>query len=100
MNLDKITAIWLFGIAMIGGALRLMQKKQMHLSAKERAVDFSVGLLGSIFTAYITFEFVYGYWDNVRVAVSVAGVAAWMGTDALIALKSIIFEFIKRKAGS
>jgi hypothetical protein len=100
MNLDKITAMWLLAVAIIGGALRLMAKKEKPSDAKQRVTDFGMGLIGSVFTAYITFEFIYGYFGNVRVAVSVAGVAAWMGTDALIALKTIIFEFLKRKTGA
>ncbi|MDR1008013.1 MAG: phage holin family protein [Campylobacteraceae bacterium] len=99
MNLDKITAIWLLTVAIIGGALRLMSRKEKPKDARQRITEFCIGLIGSVFTAYLTFEFVYGYFENVRVAVSVAGIAAWMGTDALIALKTIIFEYLKRKTG-
>jgi hypothetical protein len=99
MNLDKITAVWLFAVAIIGGIIRLAGKKEKPQNAKQRVTEFILGLVGSVFTAYLTFEFIYGYFENVRVAVSIAGIAAWMGTDALIALKTIIFEYLKKKTG-
>jgi len=98
MNLDKITIAWLLFVAFVGGVLGLARRENANtLTKKEKIKHFVIGVATSMFTAYIVFEFIYGHVDNIRIAVAVSGLAAWMGADALLGLEKIFVNLINRK---
>ncbi len=85
---DKESAsyVWLVAISIVGGVLNYIRNKDED---KKRSIKrFLVGMVSSMFAAYITFELVTYLSGSERVAVALGGLAAWMGTDALLALEA------------
>lgn len=99
MHLNKITIVWLIIVALVGGVLGLTRMKQEEDTPfVEKVKRFAIGLATSMFTAYLTFELAYAYFGKENAAVAIAGLAAWMGADALITLEIFVKNYIKNRS--
>lgn len=79
--------IWLLIISFIGGVLNYIKRKAK--GSKFSLGAFILGVVSSMFVAYLTFEIGNFYFENEKFAVALAGLAAWMGTDALVGLEEV-----------
>lgn len=90
--------MWFFSVVIIGGILGYRHNHPIQAATKrERLSNLFFGVVTSMFVGYIVFQLAFYYLGNDNVAVSLAGLAAWMGTNALIALESVIVMFISKK---
>lgn len=89
INIDKdiLYYLWLLIISFIGGVLNYIKRKAKGNSFSLSA--FLVGVVSSMFVAYLTFEIGNFYFGSEKFAVALAGLAAWMGTDALVGLEEV-----------
>ena len=56
-----------------------------------------MGMINSMFIAYISYEILLSVIDNHGLAVAFSGMAAFTGTDLLIITQNKIVELVKRK---
>lgn len=95
--------IWLFCVSFIGGAVGFITKISPTLKGKpfkERITALSLGMINSMFIAYITYELLIGIIDRQGLAVALSGMAAFTGTDLLIIMQNKIIDIVKRKIDS
>lgn len=101
INLETYkTLIWLFIVASIGGFIGFTTKSRNILNNKplyKKVYILFVSIMSSIFIAYITFELLYSSLDNKRLAIAIAGFAAFSGTDLLFIIQERFIEKIKDK---
>lgn len=91
--------IWLVFIGFVGGLLRLKEKTKLSncVGIKGKIICLLFGIISSVFVAYLIYEISYFYLNSDRLAVALAGVGAWMGTDGLIQIEKALLEFLKNK---
>lgn len=91
--------IWLVFVGFIGGLLRIKEKTKLANcdGVLGKILCFTFGIISSVFVAYLVYEVVFFYLHSDRVAVALAGVGAWMGTDGLIQIEKALLEFLKAK---
>lgn len=88
--------LWLFGVALVGGILGYLgDEKDKSLTRAQKLRVFIVGVIGSMFTAYITFFIAFHFIPNQELCVAIAGLAAWSGTDLLLALEKKLKKMIE-----
>jgi uncharacterized membrane protein (UPF0136 family) len=88
MNNEKLTFwAWFLFVAIVGGFLGYITKNKRPATRKELLRGLAIGMLISMFAAYITFKIAFFMFANEDVSVAIAGVAAWMGTDAFLTLE-------------
>lgn len=100
MNNEKLTFwAWFLFVALIGGILGYFAKNKAPLSKTERLRGLAIGILTSMFAAYVTFQIAFYYLHSEDVSVAIAGVAAWMGTDAFLTLEHFFLNTLNKKQG-
>lgn len=100
MNNEKLTFwAWFLFVALIGGVLGYFAKNKTPISKTERLRGLAIGILTSMFAAYVTFQIAFYYLHSENVSVAIAGVAAWMGADAFLTLEKIILNTLNKKQG-
>jgi hypothetical protein len=88
---------WLVAVAFLGAAVALMTKTDFsNLDKKAKIKKIVEGTLASIFVAYITFEITYYFFAAERFSIACAGIASYMGTDALVVLTNLFVAFITK----
>jgi hypothetical protein len=88
---------WLAIIAFTGAVVSLATKNNFSgMSKKEKSAKIAAGILASMFVAYIIFEITLYFVGNERLAVACAGIASYMGTDALVALGNVLLTLITK----
>ena len=95
--------IWLFLVSFTGGVVGFITKISPTLKGRSFRSKFAalcMGMINSMFIAYITFELVRLGIDKQGVAVAISGFAAYMGTDILIIVQERLVEKIKSKIDS
>lgn len=99
IDVEKVTLwAWLVFVALVGGLLGYIKKHgSTPATPIERTKDVLFGVAASMFVAYVTFQIGFYYLQNADVCVALAGVAAWMGTDALVALEGALLNFIQKR---
>lgn len=98
MNNEKLTFwLWFLFVALIGGFLGYIAKNKRPATRKELLRGLAIGILISMFVAYLTFKIAYFFFANEDVSVAIAGVAAWMGADAFLTLEQIILNTIGKR---
>lgn len=94
--------LWISVIALLGSTVGFITRfgKYADFSSKKKILTYVLGIITSMFTAFITFEIVLYVIGNERVAVALSGLAAFAGTDLLVFLQNEFLEHVKRKLGS
>lgn len=92
--------IWFLIVAFTGGVVGFITKisptlKGRPFKAKWKAL--CMGMINSMFIAYITYEILMSIINKQGLSVALAGMAAFTGTDLLIVMQNKIIELIKRK---
>jgi hypothetical protein len=89
---------WLICISIVGAIIALLTKVDFNeLSKKEKVKKIVAGVLASVFVAYIVFEMTLYFIGSERLAVACAGIASYMGTDALVALGNALLTLVRNK---
>ncbi|MDR1975582.1 MAG: phage holin family protein [Campylobacteraceae bacterium] len=96
--LDKLGFwVWFFTIAMVGAIVSIITKADFSgLDKKSKLRKITAGILASMFVAYIVFELTLYFFGAERFSVACAGIASYMGTDALVALTNVFITLIIR----
>lgn len=92
--------IWLAFVSFIGGFVGFTTRANKALKEKklyQKIYILFMSIISSMFIAYITFEVILTSINNQRLAIALAGFAAYSGTDLLIVLQEHIIEKIKNK---
>lgn len=91
MNSEKLTFwAWFIFVAVVGGLLGYIAKNKRPATRKELLRGLAIGMVISMFAAYLTFKIAFFFFANEDVSVAIAGVAAWMGADAFLTLEKWI----------
>lgn len=93
---EIIVYVWVFIFSLIVGVLSFF-KKRSESDMRFRFGAFVLGVACSMVVGYITFEIAMYYFEKEKFAVALAGLGAWMGTDALLSFQGAFNELIKRK---
>ncbi|MDR2342776.1 MAG: hypothetical protein LBD84_07040 [Campylobacteraceae bacterium] len=89
--------IWLLIIALTGAVVSLATKSNFSgMSKKDKTAKIAAGILASMFVAYIIFEITLYFVGSERLAVACAGIASYMGTDALVALGNVLLTLVTK----
>ncbi|EAJ1232650.1 hypothetical protein YY92_08760 [Campylobacter fetus] len=82
-----------------GGLLAVFQKHKLANCKTKKCYLFTsfFGVLTSIFIAYIGYEITNYFLTNEKISLAIAGVCAWAGTDALVALEKKLINIISDK---
>ena len=92
--------LWLFIVSFTGGVVGFITKISPTLKGRSFRTKFMalcMGMINSMFIAYISYEILLSLIDKQGLAVALAGMAAFTGTDLLIITQNKIIELIKRK---
>ena len=92
--------LWLFIVSFTGGVVGFITKISPTLKGRSFRAKFMalcMGMINSMFIAYISYEILLSLIDKQGLAVALAGMAAFTGTDLLIITQNKIIELIKRK---
>ena len=92
--------IWLFLVSFTGGVVGFITKISPTLKGRSFRAKFAalcMGMINSMFIAYISYEILLSIIDKQGLAVALSGMAAFTGTDLLIITQNKIIELIKRK---
>lgn len=92
--------LWLFVVSFIGGFIGFATKTHKTLVNKkiyQKLYILFISILSSMFIAYITFEIIMIGVESQRLAIAIAGFAAYSGTDLLIIMQERLIEKIKNK---
>ena len=92
--------LWLFIVSFTGGVVGFITKISPTLKGRSFRAKFMalcMGMINSMFIAYISYEILLSLIDKQGLAVALAGMAAFTGTDLLIITQDKIIELIKRK---
>lgn len=93
---------WLLIISGIGGFLGFVNKGMDVLKGRplwKQIYLFIVGVVSSMFIAYVCFEILEQFTQNHRLSVAISGFAAYIGTDLLVVLQAAVIDKIKEKIG-
>ncbi len=88
--------LWLFIVSFTGGVVGFITKISPTLKGRSFRAKFlalCMGMVNSMFIAYISYEILMSIIDKQ----GLAGMAAFTGTDLLIIMQNKIIELIKRK---
>lgn len=98
MDLKEIIVyVWVFSFSLIVGVLSFF-KKRSSASTPFRIGVFILGVGCSMVVGYMTFEFALYYFEKEKIAVALAGLGAWMGTDALLSFEGAFKEIVKNRS--
>ncbi|MDR2100105.1 MAG: phage holin family protein [Campylobacteraceae bacterium] len=98
MSLEKIYLwLWLVIVALLGAIVGLSTKANFNgLDKKTKSKKIAAGTLASVFVAYITFEMTYYFFSTERFSIACAGIASYLGTDALVVLGNIFISLMTK----
>ncbi|TQR29166.1 hypothetical protein DMB92_08495 [Campylobacter sp. MIT 99-7217] len=96
---DVFVYIILMLVSLIAGLVGIITKNKLSkaLNLKGKFALFLKGMLGSMFVAYLVFEFVSYLNFDTKLSVAVGGFAAYMGTDALLKIEQLLEKLINKK---
>ncbi|TEY00213.1 phage holin family protein [Campylobacter sp. US33a] len=86
-------------VSIIAGIVSIFTKEKLAGCEKPKCKFklFLQGMIGSMFVAYLAFEFA-SYFDlGMKMSIAVGGFAAYIGTDALVKLEQWIEKLINKK---
>lgn len=92
--------IWLFLVSFTGGVVGFITKISPTLKGRSFRTKFTalcMGMINSMFIAYISYEILLSIIDKQGLAVALSGMAAFTGTDLLLITQNKIIELLKRK---
>lgn len=92
--------VWLFLVSFTGGVVGFITKISPTLKGRPIKAKLSalcMGMVNSMFIAYISYEILLSIIDKQGLAVALSGMAAFTGTDLLIIVQHKIIDIIKRK---
>lgn len=92
--------IWLFLVSFTGGVVGFITKISPTLKGHSFRAKFAalcMGMINSMFIAYISYEILLSIIDKQGLAVALSGMAAFTGTDLLIITQNKIIDLLKRK---
>lgn len=85
--------IWLSIISLIGGILGYIKRKNEDF----RYRAFFLGVISSMFTAYVVYEIVFFIFASEKFSIALGGLGAWIGTDVLLKLESGFEDMLNKK---
>lgn len=89
--------LWLIFISIVGGILGFLNRNDLSsLPFKTKCRSLFLGIATSMFVAYLVFEFTFFVFGKEALSVASAGLAAYMGTNALVALENVFISYIGR----
>lgn len=94
---ELLVYVWVFIFSLVVGVLSFF-KKRSSATTPFRIGVFILGVTCSMAVGYMTFEIAYYYFEKERIAVAIAGLGAWMGTDALLSFEGAFKEIVKNKS--
>lgn len=99
---DFLMYVWLICISFFSSIFGLIGKEKLSncQNKKCKVFKFVSGVGTSMIVAYFAFEVSFYYLNHQKLSIALAGVAAWMGADALVSLQEILVKFINRKIES
>lgn len=92
--------IWFFIVAFSGGIVGFITKISPTLKGKSfrrKFIALFMGMINSMFIAYITYEILLSLLHNPNLSVALSGMAAFTGTDLLLVVQNRLIDLIKRK---
>ncbi|MBE2985562.1 hypothetical protein CCAL12920_00650 [Campylobacter sp. RM12920] len=90
--------LWVFAVGLIGGLLNIGANP--NKTTGHKAINFTVGVISSIFIGWVSFEVIRFIYKDSQVALAGAGFFAWKGTDWVNALTDkIIYRRLKKGDG-
>lgn len=91
--------IWICVVAFLGSTVGFIVRfgKYADFSAKKKVTTYFLGIITSMFTAYVAYEFSFYIIENERVSIALAGLASFAGTDLLVFLQNELFEHLKKR---
>ncbi len=99
---DVFKYLWMAVVAAVGGTIGFISKISPRLTGQAlhtKIRAYLMGLVTSMFVAYITYEGSLFFIHSERLSVALAGLASFAGTDLLVILQQNFIEVIKRKLG-
>ncbi|MFV0481345.1 MAG: phage holin family protein [Campylobacteraceae bacterium] len=91
--------VWLIFLAIIGGTIGFLSRNDLSdMKINEKIRALFLGIFTSMFVAYITFEIVLFLFEKEMFAVAMAGLAAYMGTNALVILENAFISYIQHRS--
>lgn len=97
---DIAKYVWMLTVAAIGGLVGFITKLNPTLKGKalkERVLLLILGMINSMFIAYIVYEFCLYTFESSRLSIAFAGLASFVGTDLAVLLQRKFLELITRK---
>jgi hypothetical protein len=89
--------IWVFTVATVGALVAILTKNDFTgLSREQKIRKITAGTITSIFVAYLTFEITLYFVGAERFSVACAGIASYLGTDALVALGNVFISLVTK----
>lgn len=90
---------WICVIALIGSTVGFIVRfgKYQDFTCKKKITTYILGVITSMFTAYVTYEICFYVVENDRVSVAIAGLASFAGTDLLVFMQNEVFEYLKKR---
>ena len=87
--------LWLMAVSLIGGVLGFMNRNDLDgKDAGEKIRALVLGVTTSMFVAYLVYELSLFMLNKESLSVAIAGLAAYIGTNALVALESAFIDWI------
>lgn len=96
-NKDITLYAWVAVVGFVGGIIGAKDRDAHKGCLNIKCVIFKYIIAGfmSMYVCYITYELAFFWIGNMDVAIAIAGIAAFMGTNALMALQDLIINLIK-----
>lgn len=94
---EMVLYIWVFLFSLVVGVISFFKKqeKDTHFSFR----SFILGVGCSMVVGYMCFEVAFFYFEKEKLAVAIAGLGAWMGTDALLELEIAFKKHLNKNKG-
>lgn len=90
--------LWLIFVSIIGGLLGLISRNDLtNLPFSKKLKALFLGVVTSMFVAYIVYELSLYIFNKEALSVAIAGLAAYMGTNALVALENALIAYIEKR---
>lgn len=91
---------WMACVAFLGGTVGFITKISPTMKGEDlrkKIYVYCMGLITSMFVAYVVYEVSLYFTSSEGLAVALAGLASFAGTDLLVILQQKFVEIIKRK---
>lgn len=97
---ELIKYAWMAFVAFLGGTVGFITKISPTLKGhdlKQKLTAYGMGLITSMFVAYVVYEVSLYLTSSERLAIALAGLASFAGTDLLVICQQKLIETVKRK---